>query len=87
MKVGMLGMIQVGDMVLPIDEREFLFSSPDKVESEEDPIDMIWENYVAGIVVEVMEFKPQREYYQIRIMVDESIGWTYSDYVRVISRN
>jgi len=87
MKVGMLGMIQVGDMVLPIDEREFLFSSPDKVESEEDPIDMIWENYVAGIVVEVMEFKPQREYYQIRIMVEESIGWTYSDYVRVISRN
>jgi len=85
MKVGMLGMIQVGDMVLPIDEREFLFSSPDKVESEEDPIDMIWENYVVGIVVEVMEFKPQREYYQIRIMVEESIGWTYSDYVRVIS--
>ena len=85
MKVGMLGMIQVGDLVLPIDEREFLFSSPDKVESEEDPIDMIWEDYVVGLVVDVLEFEPQREYYQVRIMVEEDVGWTYSDYVRVIS--
>ena len=81
----MLGMIQVGDLVLPIDEREFLFSSPDKVESEEDPIDMIWEDYVVGLVVDVLEFEPQREYYQVRIMVEEDVGWTYSDYVRVIS--
>jgi hypothetical protein len=85
MKVGMLGMIQVGDLVLPVDEREFLFSSPDKVESEEDPIDMIWEDYVVGLVVGVLEFEPQREYYQVRIMVEEDVGWTYSDYVRVIS--
>lgn len=85
MKVGMLGMIQVGDLVLPVDEREFLFSSPDKVESEEDPIDMIWEDYVVGLVVDVLEFEPQREYYQVRIMVEEDVGWTYSDYVRVIS--
>lgn len=85
MKVGMLGMIQVGDLVLPVDEREFLFSSPDKVESEEDPIDMIWEDYVIGLVVDVLEFEPQREYYQVRIMVEEDVGWTYSDYVRVIS--
>lgn len=81
----MLGMIQVGDLVLPVDEREFLFSSPDKVESEEDPIDMIWEDYVVGLVVDVLEFEPQREYYQVRIMVEEDVGWTYSDYVRVIS--
>lgn len=81
----MLGMIQVGDLVLPVDEREFLFSSPDKVESEEDPIDMIWEDYVIGLVVDVLEFEPQREYYQVRIMVEEDVGWTYSDYVRVIS--
>lgn len=85
MKVGMLGMIQVGDLVLPVDDREFLFSSPDKVESEEDPIDMIWEDYVIGLVVDVLEFEPQREYYQVRIMVEEDVGWTYSDYVRVIS--
>lgn len=81
----MLGMIQVGDLVLPVDDREFLFSSPDKVESEEDPIDMIWEDYVIGLVVDVLEFEPQREYYQVRIMVEEDVGWTYSDYVRVIS--
>ncbi len=81
----MFGMIQVGDLVLPIDDREFLFSSPDKVESEEDPIDMIWEDYVVGLVIDVLEFEPQREYYQVRIMVEEDVGWTYSDYVRVIS--
>jgi hypothetical protein len=85
MKVGMFGMIQVGDLVLPVDPREFLFSSPDKVESEEDPIDMIWEDYVIGLVIDVLEFEPQREYYQVRIMVEEDVGWTYSDYVRVIS--
>jgi len=77
----MFGMIQVGDMVLPIDEQEFLFSLPDKVESEEDPIDMIWYDDTPGLVVQVLSFDPPRDYYQIKVIVNEIVGWTYSDYV------
>jgi hypothetical protein len=80
-----LGPARIGDLVLPIDEHDFLFSVPDKIASEEDPIDMIWNDDMPGIVVEVLDLDPPREYYQIRIIVGEIVGWTYSDYVWVVS--
>jgi hypothetical protein len=80
-----LGIIYVGDLVLPVDEREFLYSTPDKIESEEDPIDMIWNDEMPGIVIDILEFYPPREYYQIKVIVEDVIGWTYSDYVWRIS--
>jgi len=76
--------VGVGDMVLPTDDRDFLYSIPDKAESEEDPIDMIWENDMIGIVIDVQTLEPPQEYYQVKVVVGDVIGWTYSDYVRII---
>jgi len=81
MKGHRFDLVQVGDLVLPVDEREFLFSTPGDVETEEDPIDMIWSDDTPGLVVQVLNFDPPRDYYQIKVIVDEIIGWTYSDYV------
>lgn len=78
------GGIVVGDLVLPIDEKECLFSEPDDVEVEEEPIEVIWED-VPGLVVEVMEYEPRREYYQVRVVVGDVVGWTCSEYIRVVS--
>lgn len=78
--------IRVGDLVLPVDSREFLYSSPDKVEREEDPIDLFWDDSMPAIVSEVLNFDPTRDYYQVRVIVNEMIGWTYSDYIWVICR-
>lgn len=77
-------LIRVGDLVLPVDEREFLFSTPEKVASEEDPLDVIWSDDTPGLVVEIREFHPSRDYYKIKVIVDEVIGWTFSDYVWII---
>lgn len=76
--------INVGDMVIPIDDRDFLYSIPEKLESEDDPIDLIWENDTIGTVVDVQEFEPPRKYCQIKIIVGDILGWSYSDYVKVI---
>jgi hypothetical protein len=77
--------IRSGDLVVPVDDHEFLFSSPDKVADEADPIDIIWNNDVPGIVIEVLNFIPAREYYHVKIIVDDVIGWTYSDYIKKIN--
>jgi len=76
--------INVGDMVIPIDDRDFLYSIPEKLESEDDPIDLIWNNDTPGIVLEVINFHPPRSYYNVRIIVDDMVGWTYSDYIKKI---
>lgn len=76
--------MRIGDLVVPVDERELLFSSPDKVEFEDDPIEMIWHD-VPGIIVGVMVYEPPREYVRVRVMVDDVVGWTSSDCVRVVS--
>lgn len=68
--------------MIPVDDHEFLFSSPDKVAEEADPINLIWDNDAPGIVVEVLSFFPPRKYYHVRIVVDDMVGWTYSNYVK-----
>lgn len=76
--------IRLGDLVIPVDDHEFLFSSPDKVADEADPIDLIWNNDVPGIVIEILPFNPIRKYCHIRIVVDDVVGWTYSDYIKKV---
>jgi len=84
MKSRRFDLVRVGDLVLPVDSHEFLFSTPEKVEDEEDPIDMIWSDDTPGLVVEVRYFDPYRDYYQVKVVVDEVVGWTFSDYVWLI---
>lgn len=79
------GAVYVGDLVFPKNDKEFLFSTPDKVEAEEDPIEMVWES-TPGIVIELLEFEPQKEYYQVKVVVDTIVGWTCSDYIKVIGK-
>lgn len=78
-------MICVGDLVLPIDEREFLFTCPDKIGAQEDPMEMIWEDTI-GVVISVEVCDHDSEYCQVLIFVDEVTGWTYSDYIKVIHK-
>lgn len=75
--------IQVGDMVLPIDEREFLFATPNEIKFEADPIEVFWDT-IPGIVIEIQQLDPPQDYYQVKIIVGDIIGWTYSDYIEVI---
>lgn len=84
MKLRSKRLVGTGDLVLPIDGREFLYTTPDKVEREEDPIDVVWDDDIPGIVIEVVAFDPPQEYHQVRIVVGDIVGWTYSDYVRIV---
>lgn len=78
-------MICVGDLVLPMEANEFLFSSPEAAVEETDPIDVVWEVDSPGVVLRVLSFEPPREYCHVRVLVGDVVGWTFSDYVSVIS--
>lgn len=75
--------IKIGDLVMPLDSEEFLFSSAYSMDSDTDPIECCWSG-VPGIVTEVEDFVPPRGYMRVQVMVHGMIGWTYSDYVRII---
>ena len=77
-------MVKVGDLVLPIEEREFLFLSPDDSDLEKLEVTEVFWDDTPGVVLEILEFDPPKEYQQIKLMVNESVGWTYSDYVWIL---
>ena len=77
-------MVKVGDLVLPIEEREFLFLSPDDSDLEKLEVTEVFWDDTPGVVLEILEFDPTKEYQQIKLMVNESVGWTYSDYVWIL---
>jgi len=73
-------MIKVGSLVVPVANDEFLFVKSDGFDYELDPIEAMWEDGV-GVVLEILDFDPPRDYKRVRIMTGKTIGWTYSDYV------
>lgn len=75
--------VQVGDMVTPRDEDEFLFLDLGTSALKEAPTEIFWNGSV-GVVLEVGSLKPQKSYRRVRIMVDGVIGWTYSDYLQIV---
>ena len=77
--------LRVGDLVMPMDSEEFLFSSAFEMDADADPIECCW-SAMPGVVIGVEDFVPPRGYMRACIVVGGSIGWTYSDYVRVIGR-
>ena len=77
-------MVRVGDLVLPIEEREFLFLSPDDSDLEKLEVTEVFWDDTPGVVLEILEFDPPKEYRQIKLMVNGSVGWTYSDYVLIL---
>jgi len=76
--------LKVGDLVLPTADEEFLFTLEDGLDYEVDPIEKIW-NATPGVVLEIVEFQKPHNYMRVRIMVEQTIGWTYSDYVEIVS--
>ena len=83
---GVVTGVEVGDLVLPCDEEEFLFVYPAGMDPDFDPVEVVWE-CVPGLVVEVL---PNRNvdtsYRRVCVMVGGHIGWTYSDFVHVVGR-
>lgn len=77
-------MVKVGDLVLPIEEREFLFLSPNDSDLEKLEVTEVFWDDTPGVVLEILEFDPPKEYRQIKLVVNESVGWTYSDYVWIL---
>lgn len=75
--------ISVGDLVLPLDSEEFLFSSAFAMDLDSDPIECCWAG-IPGVVIGVEDFVPPRGYMRVKVMVEGIIGWTYSDYVKTV---
>lgn len=77
--------MRVGDMVLPVAERDYMFLEDGMSgECSEDVLSEVDWSYEVGIVLEVRDFDPPREYLRVRMLVGGVIGWTYTDYVWVV---
>lgn len=76
--------LTVGDLVLPLDSEEFLFSSAFEMDPDADPIECCWSGSL-GVVIGVEDFIPPRGYMRVCIVAGGCVGWTYSDYVRLIN--
>lgn len=77
--------IQIGDLVFPREENEVLFIDSKKISSEEDLSEMVWD-MSPGIVIDVATYHSAVEFFQVFVVVDNIVGWTYSDCVKVIRR-
>jgi len=75
--------MKVGDLVLPENDEEFLFSRPESMDEQIDDVELTWRE-VPGIIIEIIDFKPKRNYRRVRIIVGDAVGWTYSDYIYVV---
>ena len=78
--------IRIGDLVLPRDEREFLFATANEIKFEAEPMEIFWDD-MPGVVIDIVLEDERLDYSQIKVMVGEVIGWTYSDYVKVIRKS
>jgi hypothetical protein len=83
---GVVTGVEVGDLVFPCDDEEFLFAYPAGMDPDFDPVEVIWES-VPGLVIEVLpNWNVDTSYRRVRVMVGGCIGWTYSDFVHVVGR-
>ena len=78
-------LIKIGDLVFPREDNEVLFIDSEKISSEEDLSEMVWDNS-PGIVIDIAMCHSILDCFQIFVVVDNIVGWTYSDYVKVIQR-
>lgn len=76
--------MKVGDLVLPAHDEEFLFSEAERMDPDTDDVELSWRE-VPGIIIELSDFSPKRKYQLARVVVGDVIGWTYSDYICVVS--
>ena len=76
--------INVGDLVMPRWPNEFLFRTPEDAVNECDPMSIVWDLCEMGVVIELREFEPAQEFHSARVIVGGVVGWTFTDYLRVV---
>ena len=74
----------VGDLVEPLWPNEFLFRTPEDAVNECDPLPVVWDLCEMGVVIELREFEPAQEFHNARVIIGGVIGWTFTDYIRVV---
>lgn len=77
--------IRVGDMVTPRGADEFLFLDLGTSIGLHTVTEIFWGDSV-GIVIDMERLDPQKFYRRVRVIVDGFVGWTYSDYLRIVRR-
>jgi len=77
--------IQVGDMVTPHGEDEFLFLDLGASTGLHMVTEIFWGDSV-GNVIDIERSDPRKFYRRVRVIVDGFVGWTYSDYLRIVKR-
>lgn len=74
-------MIKIGDLVIPKAGREFLFSVCQEMSFEAEVEEFYWDEN-PGIVINVLKVDDIKEYSQVEIVVGNTVGWTYSDWIK-----
>lgn len=77
--------MKIGDLVRPDEDEESMFRDPYRMNPGRDAIEFRWSGDETGVIVEVNRDGFEHSYYPVKILVGGRSGWTYSDYVEVVS--
>lgn len=77
--------MNVGCLVFPVPEREYMFLESVDEETEEILDEINWDPRTLGVILDVRDFDPPREYMRVRVLVEGVVGWTYTDYIKTIN--
>jgi hypothetical protein len=78
--------VKVGDLVTLCDKDEFLFLDRGITAQREVLRDIFWNGSV-GVVLKVGNcLMPHKVYSRVLVVVDETVGWTYSDHLKIVQR-
>lgn len=72
--------MKVGDLVSSISPEKILFFDFVSIGKSFNP-GLDW----FGIIVDIEEFQPTKDYLKVKLLIQNEIVWTYSDYVNVLS--
>ena len=70
-----------GDLVLPLTSFEILY---DNLESRDINSSYDWKESEVGLVVDVAEYRSEKYYDRVKVLVGDMLGWTWSDCVQKI---
>jgi len=73
--------MKLGDLVFPILDEEFMFSSPEMVDYGFNHALFFWYSNQPGVILEKKLLK--KDLFSIKVLVGNKVGWTYSDYVEI----
>lgn len=85
--------MKFGALIQLVNEKDevYLWDNPSMSTHVDCEVIYIWTSSMLGIVLDIAEYyiprhlmPPGEEYFPVKVIVNDKVGWTYSDYVKMV---